>query len=260
MIATHKDLTLRLARDDGDLLGAQRLRYRVFIEELGGDGPLVDHAARLERDTLDPFYDHLVLVDRRRDPRQLDHVVGAYRLLPADAAARAGRFYSQAEFDLAPLHQSGKKLLELGRSCIAQSHRGGPGLFMLWNGLAEYVQRHGIELLFGVASFHGTDTAPLANALSYLHHSHLAPEWLRPRASGTSLARMDIIAADQIDRAAALRGIPPLIKSYLRIGGMVGDGAYVDHAFNTTDVCLVLDTAMMSPRQKALYRHERTPA
>ncbi len=256
MIVVDNDLEIRLARSEADLVGAQRLRYRVFVEELGGDGEFVDHARRLERDALDPYFEHLVLVDRRRDEAGLDHVVGAYRLLSGEAAARAGRFYSQAEFDLAPLRALNRQMLELGRSCIDAAYRGGLGLFLLWNGVAEYVQRHGIDLLFGVASFHGTDPAPLAPALSFLHHRHLAPPQMRPRALGAQFQTMNLIPAQELDRRAALAAIPPLIKAYLRIGGVVGEGAFVDRDFNTTDVCLVLDTGRMTPRQRALYARE----
>jgi putative hemolysin len=59
-------LEVRLARDPRDLRAAQRLRYRVFVEELGGDGPMVDHAARLEADEFDAVCDHLILVDTSR--------------------------------------------------------------------------------------------------------------------------------------------------------------------------------------------------
>ncbi|MGB3317217.1 MAG: GNAT family N-acetyltransferase, partial [Albidovulum sp.] len=163
---TH--LQVRLAESDADFLAAQRLRYRVFVEELGGDGPLVDHAARLERDEFDPVNDHLILVDVRRDAVALDHVVGVYRLLRGDRAAEFGRFYCDGEYDLAPLKRSGRTLLELGRSCVDAEYRGGPAMFLLWNALADYVLKNGIEVLFGVASFHGTDIETLKVPLSWL--------------------------------------------------------------------------------------------
>lgn len=244
---------LRLAETEADLKAAQRLRYQVFVEELGGDGPMVDHAGRLERDAFDPFFDHLVLVDRRRDPTGLDHVIGAYRVLPGDRRAAAGRFYSEAEFDLGPLLGSGRKLLELGRSCVHPDHRGGTAMFHLWNGLAEYVLERGIEVLFGAASFHGTDAAMLAAPLSYLYHHHLAPPALRVRALAAHRQEMNLIAADQLDRKAAMAMTPALIKAYLRLGGYVSDGAWTDTAFNTTDVCLVMNTTEMSARHRAFY-------
>jgi putative hemolysin len=240
---------VELARDAADIEAAQRLRYTVFVEELGGDGPLVDHAARLERDRFDPVFDHLIL----RDSARGDAVVGVYRLLREEGAARAGQFYSEDEYDLAPLRASGRRLLELGRSCVAQPYRGGEALYHLWQGLGRYVEDHAIEVLFGVASFHGTDVKALAQPLSLLHHRHLAPPALRVRARAGHFQPMNLIPEEALDRAAAMRAVPALIKAYLRLGGCVGEGAYVDHAFNTTDVCLVMDTARLSARQRALY-------
>ncbi|MGR3651045.1 MAG: GNAT family N-acetyltransferase, partial [Roseovarius sp.] len=102
-------------------------------------------------------------------------------------------------------------------------------------------------------SFHGTDVAALAQPLSLLHHRHLAPPALRVRARPERFQPMDLVPAAEIDRAGAMRAVPALIKAYLRLGGCVGEGAYVDHAFNTTDVCLVMDTALLSERQRAIY-------
>ncbi|MFC2967257.1 GNAT family N-acetyltransferase [Acidimangrovimonas pyrenivorans] len=253
MIADDPHFELRLARDAQDLEAAQRLRYRVFVEELGGSGSLVDHERRLERDAFDPVFDHMILVDTRRDAAALDHVVGVYRLLTGDRAAEFGRFYSETEYDLAPLKASGRRLLELGRSCVDADYRGGTAMFHLWNGLADYVLDHGIEVLFGVASFHGTDIEALRMPLAYLHARHLAPEELRVRARPEHFQRMDLVPEDQIDRRAAMVGTPALIKAYLRLGGVVGEGAFVDHDFNTTDVCLLMDTALMSEKHKGFY-------
>ena len=250
---------IRLAVSEQDLLAAQRLRYRVFVEELGGDGSLVDHDRRLERDEFDPVVDHLCLIDNRRPAEDLDHVVGVYRLLPGDRAARFGRFYCDAEYDLTPLRQCGRPVLELGRSCVDPAIRGGSGMFLMWNALADYVLDHGIEILFGVASFHGTDTAALAPSLSWLHHHHLAPAGLRPKALPSGFHRMDLIPADQLDRREALVGMPALIKAYLRLGGMVGEGAFIDHAFNTTDVFLLMDTAAMSGKHRQFYESRWQP-
>ncbi len=251
--------SLRLARAPEDLLGAQRLRYRVFVEELGADGPMVDHAARIERDAFDAIFDHLILVDNRLPPDQGDHVVGAYRLLPSDRVGQGGRFYSEDEFDLAPLRASGRKLLELGRTCVHPAHRGGPSMFLLWNGLAEYVLERGIEVLFGPASFHGTDPAALAMPLSWLYHHHLAPPEIRVTARPPGRAEMNLIAPGALDRAAAMAAMPALIKAYLRLGGSVGDGAFIDRPFNTTDVCLMMDTGRMSVKHRDFYTRKKGP-
>ena len=130
-------------------------------------------------------------------------------------------------------------------------------MHLLWNGLASYVLERGIELLFGVASFHGTDPAPLAEALSYLHHEHLAPPDLRVRARAAHYLDMNLMPREAIDAPRALQAIPPLIKAYLRLGGFVGDGAFVDRDFNTIDVCVVMDTVRMTERYLHFYQRTR---
>lgn len=251
MIQPEPQYSVRLARSGADLRAAQRLRYIVFVEELGAGGELVDHVNRLEQDRFDPFFDHLLLVDQARAAP--DHVVGVYRLLRQDQARRAGQFYSEDEYDLGVLKASGRPLLELGRSCLHPDYRGGMGMYHLWHALAAYVEAHGIEILFGVASFHGTDTTALAAPLSMLHHRHLAPPDLRVTARAPGAVAMDRIAPEALDRRAAMLAVPALIKAYLRLGGFVGQDAYLDRAFNTTDVCLILDVARMNESQRAIY-------
>jgi putative hemolysin len=255
--ADDPSYSLRLATEPADLQGAQRLRYRVFVQELGAEGPLVDHDARLERDEFDPFFDHLILVDPSIDPATRDHVVGAYRLLTSEKMRALGRFYSASEYDLTPLIASNRRLLELGRTCVHPDHRGGASMFHLWNGLAEYVLDRGVEVLFGAASFHGTDVQALAEPLSYLYHHHLSPADMRVRALPPGRAEMNLLPDASLSAMAAM---PALIKAYLRLGGTVGDGAYVDRAFNTTDVCLVMDTGRMSARHRDFYTRKKAPA
>ncbi|MEN8836832.1 MAG: GNAT family N-acyltransferase [Celeribacter marinus] len=253
MTEQQPQFELRFALSDTDLRAAQRLRYRVFVEELGSDGDMVDHALQLERDEYDPHYEHLMLLDHARSDDPLEQCVAVYRLLTGETAARLGSFYTESEYDLTALKTSGKRLLELGRSCVAPEYRGGTALFHMWAGLAKFVFEGGYDVLFGVASFHGTDIDTLAEPLSLLHHRHLAPEALRVRAVEDHYQRMDLIAEAQIDRPRAMRAIPPLIKAYLRTGGTVGEGAFIDRAFNTVDVCLILETAQIPQRQKNMY-------
>ncbi len=250
MIATRPDLTVRLARGPEEVAAAERLRYSVFVSELGGNGAMVDHEAKRERDRFDAAADQLVLLDEARPDG--DQVVGLYRLLRSDGAAQIGEFYSEAEFDLSPLKSTGLRLLELGRSCLHPEYRGGTAMFHLWQGLSEYVTTHEIDILFGTASFRGTDLQALSGALTLLHREHLAPPALRVT-SRCDAVRPYLVEGD-LDRPAAMRSMPALIKAYLRLGGLVGEGAFVDHDFNTTDVCMVLEVARMTERQRALYR------
>lgn len=248
-VAAAPSFAVRTAASDADLDAAKRLRYDVFVNELGGTGDGIDHDRKLEQDRFDAYCDHLLLIDLKTDA-----IVGVYRIMRQEQAEAAGCFYSESEYDLSRLLETNRRLLELGRSCVHRDYRGGTALFHLWGGLADYVAAHRIELLFGVASFHGTDPAAFAGPLSLLHHRHLAPENLRVPARAQSFQRMDLIEEAALDRRAAMREMPSLIKAYLRLGGVVGQGAYVDHAFNTTDVCLILDTAQMNARQARMYR------
>lgn len=247
-IATQPRFRTALAETGDMLRAAQTLRYEVFVEELGAAGPLVDHAARLERDIYDSVCDHLLLFDDA-----IDAVVGVYRLIRAHHAAEIGQFYSEGEYDLSRLKRSGRPLLELGRSCLHRDYRGGEAMYHLWSGLAEYVQAHEIEVMFGVASFQGTDTDRLAAPLSLLHARHLAAAHMRPTARPDHALDMHILPEGSYDRRAAMLQVPALIKGYLRLGGAVGEGAWIDHAFNTTDVCLVMDTKALNMRQRQIY-------
>lgn len=247
-VLSSPQLSVDIAAGPDDLIAAERLRYDVFVRELGADGPDVDHDAGREHDRFDRFARHLLLRDHDRPNGE--NVVGVYRLLDQAGAAAAGQFYCEDEYDLTPLRQSGKTLLELGRSCLHPAYRGGAGMMLLWQALSNIVATEKIGILFGVASFHGTGVQALAGPLSLLHHRHLAPQNLRVKARSP---KVDILPEDQIDRVAAMRQTPALIKAYLRLGGVVGAGAFVDQAFNTTDICLILDTDSVHAKQKKIY-------
>ena len=249
----ESNLTVRLARSENDLTAAKRLRYEVFVDEFGAGGDGVDHENRTESDRFDAWFDHLILVDQRRDVQDRNHVVGAYRLLRSEVAQRECGYYSSEEYDLSALIESGRSLVELGRSCVHRDYRGGIGIYQLWRGLACYVLDNEIEVMFGVASFHGTDVDELGPALTLLHRNYLAPQDMRVRSWPEHYVSMDRVADIDLNHTQAMASVPPLIKAYLRLGGFVGDGAYVDHVFNTVDVCLVMDTARMSERHRDHY-------
>lgn len=246
--------TVRLAESEADVAAAQRLRYRVFVDEMGATPSAEDAAVRRECDRFDPYFEHMLLIDAEcRDPDIEGGVVGVYRLMRGDRAREGIGFYGATEYDLGLLADYPRATLELGRSCVDAGVRGGSGMHLLWTGLGQYVAEHQIGILFGVASFHGADPAPLAQALSYLHHHHLAPADLRVRAREPNRCAMDLMPAAAIDKIEAMRQIPALIKAYIRLGGFVGDGAYLDRDFNTVDVCLLMDTSRMVERYRAFY-------
>jgi putative hemolysin len=244
-------LQVRLAETMADIDAAQALRYRVFYDEMGAS-PSAE-MARVERDfdRFDGVCDHLLVVDHARGSGAAA-VVGTYRLIRRPAAARHGSFYSEAEYDISEILAYPGEILELGRSCVDTAARNRPTMQLLWRGIAAYVFQFDIALMFGCASLPGTDVDALAPSLSYLYHHHLAPPGLRPRALPERRVEMQRLAPDALDPARALNDLPPLVKGYLRLGGFVGDGAVIDQQFNTTDVCVVVKTDLVTDKY---YRH-----
>lgn len=254
MEVTAGRFTARLAETDEDVRAAQRLRYRVFVEEMGASASQQEHDDRRESDAFDDHCDHLILFDTESpvtDP--LDRVIGVYRLLRGSVAKAGPGFYSAAEFDLARIFEYPHETLELGRSCVHADYRSGAAMQLLWMALAQYIYTHKLRLLFGCASFHGADMQALAKPLSYLYHTRLAPEHLRPRVLSEFYNDMNLLPADQVSRPEAMREMPALIKGYLRLNGYVGDGAFIDKEFNTIDVCLVMETDKISARYHSFY-------
>lgn len=249
---TSNNLGIRLADGDPAFIDAsQALRYRVFYEEMTAKPTEEMAARRRDFDDFDSVADHLLVVDRDLGTGP-ESVVGTYRLVRREAAKRYGRFYTVDEYDIAPILDLPGEILELGRSCVDESYRTRHVMELLWRGIAAYVFHYDIEIMFGCASIPGTDLDALALPLSYLYHNHLAPEEKRPVALQERYVDMNRIPADEIDRRRGLATVPPLIKGYLRLGGYVGDGAVIDPQFDTTDVCIVVETQLVTDRY---YKH-----
>lgn len=246
---------IRLARDIAEVRAAQELRYRIFYDEMGARPSAEAAAERRDFDAFDDICEHLLVVDHARGDGP-EGVVGTYRLMRREQAAKAGRFYSADEFDLTQVIGFDGNILELGRSCVDAAYRNKLTMQLLWRGIAAYVFHHDIKLMFGCASLHGTDPSKLALPLSYLHHYHLAPEGLRPRALADRCVSMDLMQKDEIHVARGLVSVPPLVKGYLRLGGCVGEGAVIDEQFNTIDVFVMVQTDLVT--DKYFKHYDRT--
>ena len=252
---THRagDLEVRLATSDVEVEAAQRLRYQIFFEEEGARASEDARVSGLDIDAYDSVCDHLLVFDHGAGTPV---VVGTYRLLRQSIAARHGGFYSAGEFDLGPLLSgagTGLQLLELGRSCVAAAYRDAPTIGLLWRGIASYLKAHGIGHMFGCGSLHGVEVGDHATSLAYLHHHHLAPPELRAYAWDRHRVETDLLPPGSYDARAAARGLPPLIKGYLRVGAMIGDGGSVDRDFNTIDVFVIMPVDRITERYAARY-------
>ncbi|MBO1324942.1 GNAT family N-acetyltransferase [Acetobacter sp. TBRC 12305] len=244
-------LSVRIAATDDERDAAQALRYRVFYEEMGATGNPEARLLKRDIDEFDAVADHLLVIDNAiaSDARG---VVGTYRLVQSEAAAKIGRFYSSSEYDITPLQEFPGKLLEVGRSCVDKNYRGRTAMQLLWRGIASYIFLHRIDLLFGCASLPGTDPDRIADELTYLYHNHLAPPALRVRALESHRVEMLRTDPHALNVRKCLAGLPPLIKGYLRLGGYVGDGAVIDPQFNTTDVAILVKSELLADKY---YRH-----
>lgn len=237
-------LVARLARSGAEIEAAQRVRHAVFVGECGASA--AGREDGLEADPLDAACDHLLALDGER-------IVGTYRLLRGEVAAAIGGHYSDAEFELAPLlaRHPHRRWLELGRSCTLPAYRDRRTIELLWGGVWAYAVGHGIDAMFGCASFPGLDPERHAGALGFLHaHALAAPEW-RVR------ARDGVAISAHAGRAAApreaLAALPPLLKGYLRLGGRIGPELAPDADFGCLDAFVTLPREAISPRYRRHY-------
>lgn len=248
-------LQVRLAESTADIDAAQALRYRIFYEIMGAQPLAGMEQRRRDCDGYDQICDHLLVFDHSRGGGA-EAVVGTYRLIRRDAAAQLGAFYSAAEYDIAPLLAYPGEVLELGRSCVDAGYRARSVMQLLWGGIAAYVSHYDISVMFGCASLPGTDPDALAAPLSYLYYHHLAPPALRARALPERFVDMRRLDPGALDPGRTLAALPPLIKGYLRLGGFVGDGAVIDQQFNTTDVCIVVKTDLVTGKYSRHYERQ----
>lgn len=247
-------LEVRLARKGGEIRRAQRLRYKVFYEEMSAVPGALAMLSRRDEDAYDAVFDHLLVIDRG-DPNdgrrwRRSKVVGTYRVLRQDVAELYDGFYTQGEYDITPLLQAKPdySFIELGRSCVLKPYRNKRTLELLWQGVWSYVRENSADVMIGCASFEGIDPAAHALALSYLHHTSLAPEEWRVRAHEHLRVDMNMMPREAVNTRAALKALPPLIKGYLRVGAYVGDGAVIDHQFGTTDVFVIMPVEAIKSR------------
>jgi putative hemolysin len=232
------------ARDETDIREAQRLRYQVFVDELGArlsvpcgspDGHDVD--------IFDPYCEHLLVRSKASDPSEPGPVIGTYRVLTPAAAKRIGGLYSETEFDLTRLRTLRPRMVELGRTCVHPEWRSGGVILALWGALAGFMQRNRLDIMIGCASVSMADGGHLAASLwQQLRATHLAPiGWQVP-------PRLPL-PIDELDSALSAE-VPALIKGYLRCGAKVLGPPAWDPDFNTADLPMMMRLDEMPARYR----------
>lgn len=253
-------LVVRMASEADEIAAAQAIRHTVF----SGSGsailnslPQSDVQAR-DEDHFDRFCEHLIVEDSSLDCpiRGKGHgrIVATYRLLPQEIAEAEGGFYSQSEFDVRALtrRHPEKRFLEFGRSCVLPEYRSKRTIELLWHGSWAYVRQGGFDVMFGCASFSGTNASAHAHALDFLRR-HAAPEPGWEVAALGEIAPQESCGEGEVEMKRAMRALPPLIKGYLRLGAMFAHDAVIDRAFNTIDVLVLLPLERLNPRYVSYY-------
>ena len=245
------DFVIKLANKKSELKKAQALRYSVFYIEKKAKPTFTKKIMRLDYDTIDKFADHLIVIDKKRKGIK-NKIVGTYRLIRGDVASHFEGFYTSSEFDLTKILNAykHKEILELGRSCVHKDYRNGTIMNLLWKAIAEYVKLYDIKVLLGCASFPGKDVKVFSKELSYLKSNFSLPE----EVSVKSLVNNNypVYNKNNINESdlRTFAKLPPLIKGYLRAGGKVSDSFFIDHDFNTIDICVIVQIENIDEKYK----------
>jgi putative hemolysin len=232
---SRSTLTVTLATSQDDIHQCQRLRYQVFADEMGAR--LHNKVPGLDADDFDEYCMHLMVTDTSRN-----QLIATTRLLSSEAAARAGHFYSETEFDISNILRLKGNMLEVGRTCVHPDYRNGASLPMLWQGLARLVVLHEIDYLMGCASMplsHGP--IYLNSIMAYIRHNHYAPEELRV------IPRHPLPLEYHSDETMEVI-LPTLLKAYLKQGALICGEPCLDTDFQVADAFVLLGRDKIADR------------
>ena len=239
----------RLAESDEDIRAAQELRHAQFI---AGRNTAVSESrgAGIDADEFDTICQH-VLIEETKGGR----LVCCFRFLPLENGTEIARSYSARHYDLSLLQKYPGRLVEMGRFCIDPAYRDADVLRVAWGAMTQYVDQNGVDMLFGCSSFAGTEADAHMDAFTLLKERHLAPKRFLPRVKAPNVFRF----ASQLRRRKpnlplAMKAMPPLLRSYLVMGGWVSDHAVVDNDLDTLHVFTGLEVARVPARRAQLLR------
>ena len=248
------NLIIKLAETNSEIKYAQLLRYSVFYKEKNAKATLSKKMLRRDYDKIDRFADHLIVIDKDRRNFQ-NKIIGTYRLMRGDLANQFGGFYTSTEFNLSNILQLYKnnEILELGRSCVHKKYRNGTTINLLWKAIANYISIYDIKILLGCVSFPGTNVMKFSDQLSYLKRNHSLQNELSVESLDNNIYPIHNSKNKNISDIKNFVKLPPLIKGYLRVGGKVSESCFVDHDFNTIDLCVVVKTNNIDDKYKKRF-------
>ncbi len=235
----------RIAETPDDVKAAQRLRYLAFIAGSGA----APRADGIDADAFDDICRH-VLVEEVRTGR----LVCCFRLLPLRNGEDIGLSYSAQYYELSGLSGFDGPMVEMGRFCIHPEYRDPDILRVAWGAMTRFVDEEGVEMLFGCSSFHGTDAQSYLDAFAMLKDRHLAPKRWLPKVKAPDVFRFARRLRRKPDAKRAMTTMPPLLRTYLAMGGWVSDHAVVDRDLNTLHVFTGLEIRAIPPARARLLR------
>lgn len=241
------DFEVKLAQSQKEIEDSLKLRYEIFKIEIGS-GPKNKEAEGLETDAYDKFCDHLIVIDKT-----VDKVVGTYRLLLGSKVDKNLGFYSEKFFDINNIKKLAwdYEILELGRSCIHKDYRSRAVINLLWSGIAKYVKDNNVRYLFGPVRLLTHDADEVSRTFRFIKENFYADKEFRvvPRPENEFKGLNENI---EIENSAQIyRGLPPLIKGYLRVGVKVCGLPALNPSLDSVVILILLDTEKMSE----VYRH-----
>lgn len=246
----------RFAETEADIRRCQQLRYLAFIAGRGlGSGQVgyAGGAEGLDADGFDAICSHLMVEEVKSG-----QLVCCFRMLPLDDGSQIGRSYSAQYYELSRLSAFPGKMVEMGRFCIHPEWRDPNILRIAWAAMSAHVEREGVELLFGCSSFHGVDAEEYRDAFALLREKHLAPRrWLPLPKSPRIFRFARALRFFKPDLRLAMRRMPPLLRTYLVMGGWVSDHAVIDKDLNTLHVFTGVEVSRVPSARAALLRPRR---
>lgn len=258
VIVSAGPVCVRLATSEEEIIAAQKLRYKVFYQEMKArPSPEMARECR-DFDDFDLVCDQLLAFDTTKSGDEA--IIATYRLLREEKTASINDFYSAQEFDLSNMNNdcfrkilAGRQMLELGRSCVRAEYRSNNIIQLMWRAIVKYIVRYDVGCMFGCASLEGVIQGDLELPLSYLYHKYKTPGEYNIPALPERRQKMDYIDWDDVDKRKAKRQLAPLVRGYARLGCYIGDGAVIDEQFNTTDVFILLLTDRLRERGSQFF-------